>query len=84
MVESIITATRDPSGVRLTWYARGGTLVAQMTLEPRCAVLLGLDLVNLAVEPLFRATVQTDPAPDGPEPGSRRRRKRRPKSDGQP
>jgi hypothetical protein len=63
-----ITATRAPDGVVVTVYARGGDVVIRTTLAPRRAMLLGLDLCNLAAEPVFRAVAKKDPAPDGPEP----------------
>jgi hypothetical protein len=49
-----IIAARAPDGVRLTMFARDGNVVIQTTLSWRQAMLLGLDLVNLATEPLFR------------------------------
>jgi hypothetical protein len=62
-----IVASRDPGGVKLTWYARGGAIVAVTVLSPRRAMLLGLDLCNLATEPVFRA-VEADPAGRGARP----------------
>jgi hypothetical protein len=63
MDQTCIVAARAPDGVRVTVYAKGGAVVVQTTLEWQRAMLLGL-----AAEPVFRAAVQKDPAPDGPEP----------------
>jgi hypothetical protein len=60
--QALIVAARDPGGVRLTWYGRDGDVVVQATLSPKRAALIGLDLLSLALEPLFRARAET-PAP---------------------
>jgi hypothetical protein len=55
MDQTTVIAARAPDGVRLTVYAKGGAIVIQTTLEWRRAALLGSDLLNLALEPLFTA-----------------------------
>jgi hypothetical protein len=70
MTDQTIVAARAPDGVRITVYAKGGAVVVQTTLGYRRALLLGLDLINLACEPVFRADQdqEKNPARDGPEP----------------
>jgi hypothetical protein len=58
MDQTLITATRAPDGVRITVYARGGDIVIATTLDPKRALLLGLDLANLAAEPFFTAEAE--------------------------
>jgi hypothetical protein len=51
---STVTATPDSAGdIRLTLYGQGGDDVMMITLSPRRAMLLAVDLINLAVRPLF-------------------------------
>jgi hypothetical protein len=66
--QTYITATRAPDGVTLTVHARNGDVVIRTTLEPKKAMSLGLDLCNLATEPLFRSGAITDPAGRGARP----------------
>jgi hypothetical protein len=70
MTETVITATRTAGGVRLTVYGHEGNMVIQAELSPRRAALLGLDLLNLSCERVFRADQgrEKNPARDGPEP----------------
>jgi len=50
----------DQDGVALTAYAgEGGAMRA--VLPHKRAALVGLDLLSLALEPLFRARVEDDP-----------------------
>jgi hypothetical protein len=66
--QTSIVAARAPDGVRITVYAKGGAVVVQTTLDWRRAMLLGLDLCNLATEPVFRAAAEKDPAGHGVRP----------------
>jgi hypothetical protein len=49
-----VTATRADGGIALMVYAHEGN-VMRLVLDWRRAALLGLDQLNLAVEPRFRA-----------------------------
>jgi hypothetical protein len=51
MPETTIAATRTTTGVALTIYAIEGPI--RVELRVRQALRLGLDLVDLAAEPLF-------------------------------
>jgi hypothetical protein len=62
-----IVATRALGGIAVTVYAGEGD-VMRVILSPKRAALLGLDLLSLAVEPVFRAVAQQNPARDDPEP----------------
>jgi hypothetical protein len=50
----------------ITVYARGGNVVVRTTLSWRRAMLLSLELTNLATEPFFRAVAEKDPPGIGP------------------
>ena len=45
----MITVTNPGDGIRLTLFAQGGAIVAQVKLPWRRAALIGSDLVTLAV-----------------------------------
>jgi hypothetical protein len=78
MSETCITATRAPDGgVVVTVYAKGGDIVIRPTLPWRRAALLGSDLLNLALEPVFTAANWAQTKPPGNAPG----RSTRPRSD---
>jgi hypothetical protein len=69
MPETVITATRTAGGVQLTVYGHEGNAVIRAELSPRRAVLLGLDLLNLACEHVFRANQDQEKNPPGVGPG---------------
>jgi hypothetical protein len=64
MSTTTIVAVRDAAGVKLTWYSRGGAIVAQTVLTHRRAALIGMHLLTLSLEPRFCARRDTglDPA----------------------
>ena len=62
-----VTATRVDGGVVLTVYPIVGDAV-RVELTARRAALLGLDLLSLALEPVFRLGAESEPAGRGAQP----------------
>jgi hypothetical protein len=56
-----VVAVRDVHGVRLTIYAREGTIEREFVLPARRALFLGSDLVALTTEQIFKANVSDVP-----------------------
>jgi hypothetical protein len=65
--QTTVVTRRSASGVELVVYGTGGALVVRTELTWRRALLLGVDLVSLACEPVFRADQgqEKDPPGDG-------------------
>jgi hypothetical protein len=59
MSTTTIVVARDRAGVKLTWYSRGGAIVAQTVLSHQRAALIGMDLLTLSLESMFRANLNT-------------------------
>jgi hypothetical protein len=62
--QTTIIATSSAGGVELAVYGLGGALVVRKELTWRRALLLGVDLVNLACDRVFRADQEKDPPAD--------------------